>query len=72
MPEWLRCFSQHAIEESHLPLANLLQRTAIELNVEYEEASAIFHHALWHKHIYADLNQKLRLERPAHDFLMKF
>jgi len=63
LPSWLRMFSSKLLRSQNKRVSEMLQETADELEIKYSEVSSMFHHALWHKHILADLNVKLQLEK---------
>jgi hypothetical protein len=62
LASWLMCFKSYLGLKQQLSLADLLQTTATDMQLEYTDVISMFNHSLWHDLIKTDLNKKINFE----------
>jgi len=58
-PRWLNTLIQFLPQFSQHKLADVIARLAEVSEIEYEESISCFHHAVWHRHLYINLNFRI-------------
>jgi hypothetical protein len=58
-PRWLNALKQFLPQFREQKLADVIARLAEISEIEYEESISCFHHAVWHRHLYINLNCRI-------------
>lgn len=63
--KWLPNFIAYISDTPNCPLADVVDRSAINVGMTFDMARDLFFHAIWHRHLSFDFNQILGLELSA-------
>jgi hypothetical protein len=68
LDRWASSFKLNLNADSNIRLSQLLTEVSKHSDISYLDSISLFHHCLWHKHIKANLNIPLFLEKSVSQF----
>jgi len=68
LDRWASSFKSNLNADSNIRLSQLLTDVSNQTGIPYQDSISLFHYCLWHKHIKANLNIPLFLEKSVSQF----